>query len=80
MRLRDPKEAVLIMAKICLALIGAIVMTSLTMIILPFSDFSPQTIGRVVQVGVFYMVWALLIFKFVFGEYIPRKAFKASES
>ncbi|CDN71457.1 uncharacterized protein NP_3615D [Natronomonas pharaonis DSM 2160] len=80
MRLRDPKEMLLIMAKITLALVGAIVMTALAILVLPFSDFSPQTPGRVVQVGVFYAAWALLIFRLVFGEYIPREAFKTSES
>lgn len=67
------------MGKIILALVGAIVMTALVIIVLPFDDFSPRTPGRVIQVGVFYTIWALLMFKLLFGEYIPRKAFKTSE-
>ncbi|GAB7018697.1 hypothetical protein [Halostagnicola bangensis] len=78
-RWRHPREGALIMAKIVLALVGAIVITALAMIILPFSNFSPQTPGRVVRVGVFYTAWALLMFKLLFGEYVPRKIFKASE-
>lgn len=73
---RNPREAALIMAKIILALVGAMVLSALAIIVLPFDDFSPQTPGRAIQVGVFYTTWALLIFKLVFGEYIPRKAFK----
>ncbi|RDZ66369.1 hypothetical protein C5B90_05145 [Haloferax sp. Atlit-12N] len=66
------------MAKIAFALVGAIAVTALVTILLPFGDYSPRTIGRVIQVGVFYASWALLIFKLVFGEYIPRKAFENS--
>ncbi len=78
-RWRNPREGALIMAKIVLALVGAIVITALAIMVLPFSDFSPQTPGRVVQVGVFYTAWALLAFKLLFGEYVPQKMFKTSE-
>lgn len=79
MRWRNPKEAGLIMAKVILALVGAMVVTAIVVIILPINDFSVRTPGRVVQVGVFYSVWAFLLFKLLFGEYIPRSAFKTSE-
>jgi hypothetical protein len=79
MQWRNPREAAVMMGKFILALVGALVITALAIIILPFSDFSPQTPGRVVQVGVFYTAWALLIFRLVFGEYIPRNIFKTGE-
>ena len=77
---RDPKEMLLVIAKISLALVGAIVITALATIVLPFSGFSPQTPGRVVQISVFYTVWALLLFKLLFGAYIPREIFSTSAS
>jgi len=80
MEWRAPREAALMMGKFILALVGALVITALAIIILPFSDFSPQTSGRVFQVGVFYIAWALLVFRLVCGEYIPRKIFKTSEA
>ncbi|MFC6723274.1 hypothetical protein ACFQE1_02465 [Halobium palmae] len=76
MHWRDPRDAAIVMAKFVLALVGAIVVTALVMIILPFGDYSPRTPGRAVQVGVFYTTWALLAFRLVLGEYIPRRAFK----
>lgn len=79
MRWRNSKEATLMMAKVVLALVGAMVVTALAIIILPIGDFSPRTPGRVIQVGIFYTTWALLLFKLLLGEYIPREAFKASE-
>ena len=80
MQWRNPREAAVMMGKFILALVGALVITALAIIILPFSDFSPQTPGRVVQVGVFYTALALLILRLMFGEYIPRNIFKTSET
>jgi hypothetical protein len=73
----NAREGALFMAKVVLALVGAMVVSGLVSIILPFSD-SPRTLGRAIQVSVFYTTWALLTFKLVFDEYIPRKAFKNS--
>lgn len=73
MRWNSPKEAALIMAKITLALVGAMVVTALMILLLPFDDLSPRTPGRAIVVGVFYTIWTLLMFKLVMGEYIPLK-------
>lgn len=75
---RKPREVALFMAKVVLALVGAFAVTVPVMIVLPFDDYSPRTLGRVIQGGVFYTTWGLLLFKLVFGEYIPQKAFKNS--
>lgn len=68
---KDPRESAVIMAKIILALVGAFVLTVFVIIVLPFGNFSPRTLGRAIQAGVFYTAWALLGFKLLFGEYVP---------
>ncbi|MBO4247000.1 hypothetical protein IL252_04080 [Halomicrobium sp. IBSBa] len=73
---RDPREAALILAKIILALVISAVATIAVMVIVPLGDFSPQTPGRAIMIIVFYSVWAMLTFKFLFGEYIPRESLK----
>lgn len=77
MRWRNPKEAMSMTGKIVLALVGAMAVTGLMTVTLPFGDLSPATPERAIAVGVFYTVWMFLIFKFVFGEFVPRKAFKS---
>lgn len=79
MQFNTPKEAAIIWGKIILALLGAMVMTGLTIVILPLGDISPATPGRVVIAIVFYASWALLIFKLVVGEFIPISFFKENE-
>lgn len=73
---RKPREGALFMAKVVVALVGAFAVTIPVMTVLPFGDYSPRTLGRVILGGVFYATWGLLLFKLVFGEYIPRKALK----
>ncbi|ELZ12567.1 hypothetical protein C479_04202 [Halovivax asiaticus JCM 14624] len=68
------------MGKILGALAGAMLLTGLLTEILPYNDYAPKTPERVVAVSVFYATWLLLMFKLLFGQFIPLKAFKMSES
>ena len=77
---RDPKDFAVVMGKILTALAGAILLTGVLMTILPYSDYTPRTLERVIVVSVFYTAWLLLIFKLLFGEFILLKMFKTSEA
>lgn len=55
-------------------------LTGLLMMILPYSDYSPQTLERAIGVSVFYTAWMLLAFKFLFGKFIPLGMFNKSEA
>lgn len=79
MRWNSPREAALMMAKITLAFVVAMLVTILMILIIPFGDISPRTPEKAIVVIVFYTTWALLMFKLIFGEYIPRQALKNSE-
>ncbi|AGB15519.1 hypothetical protein Halru_0896 [Halovivax ruber XH-70] len=78
MRWRDPKDFAIVMGKILGALAGAMLLTGLLTVILPYSDYTPKTPERFLAVSVFYAVWLLLIFKFMFGRFIPINIFKTS--
>jgi len=77
---RDPKDFAIIMGKILAALAGAMLLTGVLMTILPYSDYTPQTLERAIVVSVFYTAWLLLMFKLLFGEFIPLEMFKTSEA
>lgn len=76
MHWRDPREVALLMGKATLALVGAMFVTGLMVLVFPLGDVGPRTSGRIIVVVVFYGTWSLLLFKFIFGEFIPREAFK----
>ena len=63
MHWKTPREAVLLLIKIVLALTGAIIVTATAMAILPIDDFSQRTLGRAIQIIVFYSTWAILLFQ-----------------
>ncbi|UPM44523.1 hypothetical protein [Halocatena salina] len=77
---RDPKDFAIVMGKILVALAGAMLLTGVLMMTLPYSDYTPQTPERVIVVSVFYATWLLLMFKLLFGTFIPPGMFKASEA
>lgn len=68
------------MGKILVALAGAMLLTGFLMVILPYGDYIPKTPERIIVVSVFYTTWLLLMFKLLFGKYIPIGMFKASEA
>jgi len=80
MRWRNPREAALIMGKILVALAGAMLLTGVLMLILPFSDYTPRTPERILVVSVFYAAWLLLMFKLLFGKFMPLELLKTSEA
>lgn len=57
------------------AFVVAIVVTGLVIVLLPFTDFSAQTPGRVVIVFVFYTTVGLIFA----GDYWQRNAHETSE-
>ncbi|WP_241432727.1 hypothetical protein [Natrinema pellirubrum] len=77
---RDPKDFVIVMGKILVALAGAMLLTGVLMTVLPYSDYSPQTPERVIVVSVFYAAWLLLMLKLLFGKFLPLGMFKTREA
>lgn len=77
---RDPRDAAIITGKILAALAGAMLLTGVLMQVLPYSRYSPQTPERVVVVGAFYLTWALLMFKLLFGQFVPLGLFESGEA
>jgi len=75
---RDPKDFAILMGKILVALAGAILLTGLLRMILPYTVYPAGSPERILSVTVFYTTWMLLIFKFVFGQFIPLALFKGS--
>ncbi|AXR76157.1 hypothetical protein [Natrarchaeobaculum sulfurireducens] len=79
-RWSTPKEFASKTGKIIVALAGAMLMTGLLMLALPYTEYSPQTLERVIVVTVFYTTWMLLLFKLFFGKFIPLGMSKESET
>lgn len=80
MRWNSPKEAAILMAKIVVALIGAMIVTSIITLLLPIGNFNPRTPGGVVSAVLLQITWGLFIFKLVFGEFLPGESLKSNGS